>query len=154
MTSHATGGGGAFIQSAQTVDTAIRSSSSSSLVASGVSVSLTGVKPTSTVRIRCTGALSPNATEIIKFRAAIYRGTTSLVPGSCHGHFVGDLSTSAGSGNGALPFSLEAVDTAHGGGDLIWNLYWAPGVISQMGGTYNTNGTPWPCTLVAEEVAS
>lgn len=140
---------GAVRQTKYSADTTQRSTSSTSFAASGSSVTITGVKPGSTLRVRAIMACGGAGANMLY--GQIRRGSTDLTPGG---------KTSLG-GSGILNNSVQlashvlAVDDAgHGGGDVTYNLYIAAAAAAAVylgisdGGTKTAPSVIW----IVEEI--
>jgi len=81
-----TSGFGKIGQVVQTVDTTNRTVTSSSLAATGISLSITPSTTTSKILLRCYGIFGLSVSLRRQERFAFYRGTTSLVPSGVSAH--------------------------------------------------------------------
>lgn len=143
-------GGGMIVQTARTVDTTQISTTSTSFVDSGLSVSLTGVASGSTVRFTVV-AYCGVSTSDARVSLELRRDTTSLVPSGANEH-----ASVVALSHGTACAVATVDDTGHGGGSLTYRLYWRTNTGTVwLGKAHDSDANVQaPITLTLEEIAA
>lgn len=142
---------GGIIKLIQTVDVTNRSTSSTSLVSSGISASLTPFTTSSLVRIVCSGV--GGASTQASIRLTIFRdtgsGATDITPAGVNYMSAQILSSSAD----LLTFSFDFIDTPNTTNNTTYYLYFSAGNGTVYLGRRGTDTVfDLPTTITLEEV--
>ena len=137
------------IETAVHSGTAISTTSTSFVAATGMSITITGVTSGNRLVIRANVSSGHSTTGDTLFQ--IRRGTTDITAGS-----KAQLAASRSGGSGAIQMvAMTQIDTDHGGGSVTYNLYWSTNADTTYLGRTGDNTFLCPlCTFTVEEYTS